>query len=154
MFDLVSDYAPAGDQPQAIAKLTEGILSGAKHQVLLGVTGSGKTFTVANVIRNVNKSLSNSIDYGECAFAFPVQQQQALILLRRKDDRSRLAVLLKHYSLAAGRHLFNKGAKILLGAFQLYLPCLCVRQCSTSGPSIVKRTVGRSAYHGLVLRDV
>jgi excinuclease ABC subunit B len=55
MFDLVSDYAPAGDQPQAIAKLTDGILSGAKHQVLLGVTGSGKTFTIANVIKNVNK---------------------------------------------------------------------------------------------------
>ncbi len=55
MFELVSDYAPAGDQPQAIAKLTEGLLSGAKHQVLLGVTGSGKTFTVANVIRNVDK---------------------------------------------------------------------------------------------------
>src|SRR6266545_3087895 len=55
MFELVSDYQPAGDQPQAIAKLTEGLLSGAKHQVLLGVTGSGKTFTVANVIRNVNK---------------------------------------------------------------------------------------------------
>ncbi len=54
-FELVSDYAPAGDQPQAIAKLTEGILSGAKHQVLLGVTGSGKTFTIANVIKNVNK---------------------------------------------------------------------------------------------------
>src|SRR3989475_10688074 len=55
MFDLVSDYAPAGDQPQAIAKLTESVLSGAKHQVLLGVTGSGKTFTVANVIKNVNR---------------------------------------------------------------------------------------------------
>src|SRR2546426_1281991 len=55
MFELVSPYKPAGDQPQAIAKLTEGLLSGAKHQVLLGVTGSGKTFTVANVIRNVNK---------------------------------------------------------------------------------------------------
>jgi excinuclease ABC subunit B len=55
VFELVSDYAPAGDQPQAIAKLTEGILSGAKHQTLLGVTGSGKTFTVANVIRNVDK---------------------------------------------------------------------------------------------------
>ena len=55
MFELVSDYAPAGDQPQAIAKLTEGVLAGAKHQVLLGVTGSGKTFTIANVIRNVNK---------------------------------------------------------------------------------------------------
>src|ERR1022692_3102327 len=55
MFELVSDYAPAGDQPQAIAKLTGGLLSGAKHQTLLGVTGSGKTFTVANVIRNVDK---------------------------------------------------------------------------------------------------
>ena len=55
MFELVSDYSPAGDQPQAIAKLTDGLVAGAKHQTLLGVTGSGKTFTVANVIRNVNK---------------------------------------------------------------------------------------------------
>ena len=55
MFELVSDYAPAGDQPQAIAKLTDGLVSGAKHQVLRGVTGSGKTFTIANVIRNVDK---------------------------------------------------------------------------------------------------
>jgi excinuclease ABC subunit B len=55
MFDLVAPYKPAGDQPQAIAKLTDGIVSGAAHQVLLGVTGSGKTFTVANVIKNVNK---------------------------------------------------------------------------------------------------
>ncbi len=54
-FELVSNYQPAGDQPQAIAKLTEGILSGAKHQTLLGVTGSGKTFTIANVIKNVDK---------------------------------------------------------------------------------------------------
>ncbi len=55
MFELVAPYEPAGDQPQAIAKLTAGVLSGAQHQTLLGVTGSGKTFTVANVIRNVNK---------------------------------------------------------------------------------------------------
>ena len=55
VFELVSDYAPAGDQPQAIEKLTAGIFSGAKHQTLLGVTGSGKTFTIANVIRNVDK---------------------------------------------------------------------------------------------------
>src|SRR3954469_10761007 len=55
MFKLVAPYQPAGDQPQAIAKLTEGILSGARHQVLLGVTGSGKTFTVANVIKNFEK---------------------------------------------------------------------------------------------------
>src|SRR5438874_3988715 len=55
MFELVAPYQPAGDQPQAIAKLTDGIVSGAKHQTLLGVTGSGKTFTIANVIRNVRK---------------------------------------------------------------------------------------------------
>ena len=55
MFELVAPYKPAGDQPQAIAKLTDGILSGAKHQTLLGVTGSGKTFAIANVIRNVDK---------------------------------------------------------------------------------------------------
>src|ERR1700682_4925861 len=55
MFELVSEYAPAGDQPQAIEKLTAGIVSGAKHQTLMGVTGSGKTFTVANVIKNVNR---------------------------------------------------------------------------------------------------
>src|SRR5215471_6209446 len=55
MFELVSPYPPAGDQPQAIAKLSEGMLSGAKHQTLLGVTGSGKTFTVANVIKNIDK---------------------------------------------------------------------------------------------------
>ena len=55
MFELVSSYQPAGDQPQAIAKLTEGVLAGAEHQTLLGVTGSGKTFTIANVIKNVNK---------------------------------------------------------------------------------------------------
>jgi excinuclease ABC subunit B len=55
MFELSSPYKPAGDQPQAIAKLVEGILSGANHQTLVGVTGSGKTFTVANVIEQVRK---------------------------------------------------------------------------------------------------
>jgi len=54
-FELVSSYKPSGDQPQAIDELTKGILSGEKHQVLLGVTGSGKTFTISNVIANVNK---------------------------------------------------------------------------------------------------
>src|SRR4030095_4393175 len=55
MFKLEAPFEPAGDQPAAIAKLTEGLLAGAKHQTLLGVTGSGKTFTVANVIRNLNR---------------------------------------------------------------------------------------------------
>ena len=54
-FKLVSNYKPSGDQPQAIKQLTEGIINGEKHQVLLGVTGSGKTFTISNVIANINK---------------------------------------------------------------------------------------------------
>lgn len=54
-FELVSNYKPTGDQPEAISKLTEGVLSGTRDQVLLGVTGSGKTFTIANVIKNVGR---------------------------------------------------------------------------------------------------
>lgn len=54
-FDLISNYQPSGDQPAAIEELTNGILKGDKHQVLLGVTGSGKTFTMSNVIKNANK---------------------------------------------------------------------------------------------------
>lgn len=54
-FKIVSGYKPTGDQPEAIKELTAGVLEGEKAQVLLGVTGSGKTFTVANVIANVNK---------------------------------------------------------------------------------------------------
>ena len=54
-FELVSDYKPAGDQPEAIDKLVEGIKSGLKEQTLLGVTGSGKTFTMANVIAKINR---------------------------------------------------------------------------------------------------
>ncbi|MBD3366208.1 excinuclease ABC subunit B [candidate division WWE3 bacterium] len=55
VFKLISDYKPTGDQPQAIKQLTEGIEKGKKHQVLLGTTGSGKTYSAANVIANVNK---------------------------------------------------------------------------------------------------
>ena len=54
-FKLVANFKPAGDQPQAIEALTKNILDGAKHQVLLGVTGSGKTFTMANVIEKIQK---------------------------------------------------------------------------------------------------
>ncbi len=78
-FALRTGFSPSGDQPKAIADLTNGILKGVKHQVLLGVTGSGKTFTVANVIRNVqkptlviahNKALAAQL-YGEFRDLFP-----------------------------------------------------------------------------------
>ena len=55
MFNLVSKYTPSGDQPNAIKELVNGINDGKKHQVLLGATGTGKTFAIANVIKEVNK---------------------------------------------------------------------------------------------------
>ena len=55
MFKLVSKFKPSGDQPEAIKELVEGIKKGKKEQVLLGATGTGKTFTIANVIKEVNK---------------------------------------------------------------------------------------------------
>src|SRR5438270_13575709 len=54
-FKIVSDFKPTGDQPQAIEQLARGVENGEKHQVLLGVTGSGKTFTMANVIEKVQR---------------------------------------------------------------------------------------------------
>ena len=54
-FELHSKFNPTGDQPRAIQSLTEGVLDGIRTQVLVGVTGSGKTFTMANVIKNVNR---------------------------------------------------------------------------------------------------
>ncbi|HRX77313.1 MAG TPA: DEAD/DEAH box helicase family protein, partial [Candidatus Cloacimonadota bacterium] len=78
-FKLETEYAPSGDQPQAIAELVEGINSGKRFQVLLGVTGSGKTFSIANVIQRVNrptlvlshnKTLAAQL-YGELKQLFP-----------------------------------------------------------------------------------
>ena len=54
-FKIVSEYQPTGDQPQAIEEMVKGIQSNTSHQTLLGVTGSGKTFSIANVIEQVNK---------------------------------------------------------------------------------------------------
>ncbi|ELK8587868.1 TPA: excinuclease ABC subunit UvrB [Vibrio vulnificus] len=79
LYDLVSDYAPSGDQPTAIIQLTEGLDAGLAHQTLLGVTGSGKTFTLANVIAQAqrpaillapNKTLAAQL-YGEMKAFFP-----------------------------------------------------------------------------------
>ena len=78
-FKLISEHKPQGDQPRAIAELTEGVLRGDRHQTLLGVTGSGKTFTMANVVANVqrptliiahNKTLAAQL-YGEFKDLFP-----------------------------------------------------------------------------------
>ena len=79
MFELVSNYKPSGDQPNAIEELVNGLNEGKKHQVLLGATGTGKTFTIANVIKNVNKptlvlahnkTLAGQL-YGELKELFP-----------------------------------------------------------------------------------
>ena len=79
LFNIITDFEPSGDQPQAIEKLADGIKNGSKHQVLLGVTGSGKTFTIANVIAEVqrpslviapNKTLAAQL-YSEFKTLFP-----------------------------------------------------------------------------------
>src|SRR5215217_7088932 len=78
-FQIVSDHRPEGDQPRAIGELTEGVQRGDRYQTLLGVTGSGKTFTMANIIANVqrptlviahNKTLAAQL-YGEFKGLFP-----------------------------------------------------------------------------------
>ncbi len=78
-FELVTSYQPAGDQPQAIEKLVHGVESGYRNQLLLGVTGSGKTYTMANVIAHTqrptivmahNKTLAAQL-YGEFKAFFP-----------------------------------------------------------------------------------
>ena len=82
-FKLVSHFKPTGDQPQAIQQLTEGLLNGNPAQTLLGVTGSGKTFTIANVIKNIgrptlvlshNKTLAAQL-YSEFKSFFPQKAQ-------------------------------------------------------------------------------
>ena len=79
MFKLVSKYKPSGDQPEAIKALVDGINEGKKHQVLLGATGTGKTFTIANVIEQTgkptlvlahNKTLAGQL-YSELKELFP-----------------------------------------------------------------------------------
>lgn len=79
-FELVSEYKPTGDQPQAIKKLSDGFLEGNQFETLVGVTGSGKTFTMANIIEKVqkptliishNKTLAAQL-YGEMKEFFPI----------------------------------------------------------------------------------
>ncbi|MBD5270226.1 MAG: excinuclease ABC subunit UvrB [Bacteroides sp.] len=86
-FKLTSDYMPTGDQPEAIKEISEGVLSGASHQTLLGVTGSGKTFTMANVIQQVkrptlilshNKTLAAQL-YSEFKSFFPENSVQYFV---------------------------------------------------------------------------
>ena len=85
-FKLASDYVPRGDQPQAIEKITKNMIAGVPHQVLLGVTGSGKTFTMANVIERVqrptlvishNKTLAAQL-YAEFKTLFPRMRSTSL----------------------------------------------------------------------------
>ena len=88
-FKLTSDFLPTGDQPEAIKQLVAGLESGVPFQTLLGVTGSGKTFTIANVVEKVNrpmlvlshnKTLAAQL-YGEFKQFFPEQQSRILCIL-------------------------------------------------------------------------
>jgi excinuclease ABC subunit B len=88
-FKLISDFRPTGDQPQAISQLVEGFKQGMPYQTLLGVTGSGKTFTIANVIDRIqtptlvlshNKTLAAQL-YGEFKQFFPQKCSRVFCLL-------------------------------------------------------------------------
>ena len=90
-FKIESQFKPAGDQPNAINKLIEGLSDGLSHQTLLGVTGSGKTFTIANVIKETarptiilapNKTLAAQL-YGEMKEVFSAQRCRVLCFLLR-----------------------------------------------------------------------
>ena len=94
MFKLVSKFEPAGDQPQAIEKLVNGINNGLKHQVLLGATGTGKTFTIANVIKDVdkltlvlahNKTLAGQL-YSELKEIFPENRVEYFVSYYEKTS--------------------------------------------------------------------
>ena len=110
-FELISEYQPTGDQPEAIAQLTEGVLEGVpRTNFYWGVTGSGKTFTIANVIKNINKPtliLSHNKTIGGPVirrvqeFLFPTMQWNTMYLIMTITSRSIPAVQ---------RHLYRKGS--------------------------------------------
>ena len=100
-FKLIAEYEPAGDQPQAIEKLVEGLQAGLAHQTLLGVTGSGKTYTVAQVIQRVQRPtlpvlfvtgfeelVSKAADYGR-VLVKPVELDALVAAVRRELAKSR-----------------------------------------------------------------
>ena len=107
-FELVSEYQPTGDQPKAIADLVEGFKKGNQFQTLLGVTGSGKTFTMANVIKELNKptliiahnkTLADSYIVNSKNF-FPTMQWSILLVImiiisRKHMCRPRIRILKK-----------------------------------------------------------
>jgi excinuclease ABC subunit B len=102
-FQLVSEFQPTGDQPEAIRQLTAGILAGMEGQTLLGVTGSGKTFTVANVITNINrptlilshnKTLAAQL-YGEFKQFFPIINQRPIYLSQEHTSKKIFKLTMK-----------------------------------------------------------
>ena len=90
-FELLSSYQPSGDQPKAINELMEGLKRGDKHQVLLGVTGSGKTYTMSNIIKEYNRF-------------HPHQRLQIITPADTRDRGCQLSLVAEHN----GREIFNK----------------------------------------------
>ncbi len=103
-FNLISEFAPAGDQPAAITALTKGMTSGRKHQTLLGVTGSGKTFTVANVLQQV--------------------QRPALVITHNKTLAAQLYSEFKHF-------FTNSAVEYFISYYDYYLPEAYIPQTDT-----------------------
>ena len=111
-FELVSEYKPTGDQPQAIAELVEGFKEGNQFETLLGVTGSGKTFTMANVIQQLNKptliiahnkTLAAQL-YGEMKEFFPTQRSGIFCFLLRLLSTGSIRTVDRHLHCEGFRH--------------------------------------------------
>ena len=115
-FEVVSPYEPAGSQPKAIESLVQGVRDGDRYQVLLGVTGSGKTFTAANVIAQINKPtlvLSHNKTlaaqlYGEFRNFFPERAQRVLSQQRCGLLRLVLRLLSARSVCAAKRYIYRE----------------------------------------------
>lgn len=123
-FELVSEYKPTGDQPQAINQLTKGIEDGEKAQILLGATGTGKTFTISNVIANVNKpTLILSHNKTLAGQLYGEMKNSSLIM--------RLNILFPTMTTTNRKHMFHQAILILKKMRQLMMRLI---SCGTLPP--------------------
>jgi len=107
-FQLESDYKPRGDQGQAIAKLIKSVEAGNRHQTLLGVTGSGKTFTIANVIRELNRP-TLVISHNKTLAAQLYSEFKQFFQKTRSNISSATSILPTGSIHPADRHLHREG---------------------------------------------
>ena len=123
-FELISDYAPMGDQPEAIAQLVEGINNGTPAQTLLGVTGSGKTFTMANVIKEINRpTLILSHNKTLAAQLYGEFKEYGLYIFCKDNLTDEEVKLTMEYASELQRHLDIRYSKMYLSLIDRLYVC-------------------------------